>query len=85
MTLVNAQTGEELDMGGSFDYFDESSHPSFGGVTEAQYQNRMLLHDVMLANGFDSCATEWWDFTLSDEPYPNTYFDFPVSSTVLTY
>lgn len=85
MTLVNAQTGEELDMGGSFDFFDEVSHPYYDGVTGEQHQNRMLLRDVMLANGFDACATEWWDFTLADEPYPNTYFDFPVSSTVLTY
>lgn len=85
MTLADAKTGKELDMGGSFDFFDESSHPSYGGVTEEQYQNRMLLRDVMVANGFEPCATEWWDFTLSDEPYPDTYFDFPVSSSVLKY
>jgi len=85
MTLVDELSGKELDMGGGFDFFDESSHPSYSGVTEEQYRNRMLLREVMLQNGFDPCSTEWWDFTLSDEPYPDTYFDFPVSSSVLKY
>ena len=85
MTLVDALSGKELDMGGGFDFFDESSHPSYSGVTEEQYRNRMLLREVMLQNGFDPCSTEWWDFTLSDEPYPDTYFDFPVSSSVVKY
>lgn len=85
MTLVDIATGAELDMGGSFDYFDTVSHPDCYGVTEEQYQNRMTLRSAMTANGFYPCATEWWDFTLSAEPYPSTYFDFPVSSASLTY
>ena len=50
------------------------------GITEQQYQNRMLLREVMLAHGFKPIDTEWWHFTLADEPYPDTYFTFPVNS-----
>ena len=85
LTLVDAKSGEEIDMGGTFDYFDSLSHPDYAGITEEQYANRMLLRDAMLGSGFEPCATEWWDFTLSDEPYPYTYFDFPVSKKSLTY
>lgn len=83
MTLVYAETGEELDMGGTFDYFDSVSHPDYSGVSSEQYQNRMILRNAMLNNGFSPCGTEWWDFTVNNEPYPNTYFDFPVSSSSL--
>lgn len=84
MTLVDAVTGEELDMGGTFDYFDSVSHPDYSGVTPDQYQNRMTLRNAMVNNGFSPCGTEWWDFTLNNEPYPNTYFDFPVSLSSLS-
>ncbi len=84
LTLTDA-SGEELDMGGSFDFFDSLSHPDYSGVTEQQYANRMLLREAMFNNGFEPCDTEWWDFTLSNEPYPYTYFDFPVSKKSLTY
>lgn len=79
LTLFDMNTGKEVDMGGSFDYFGELSHPDYSGITEQQYKNRMILRDAMLSNGFRACVTEWWDFTLLDEPYPNTYFSFPVS------
>ena len=85
MTLVDIDTEQELDMGGTFDYFDVVSHPDYTGITSEQYENRMILQRAMLNNGFYSCSTEWWDFTLSNEPYPNTYFDFPVSTSSLTY
>ena len=78
ITLVDAASGEEVDMGGTFDYFDVRSHPDYTGITSEQYQNRMILREAMLNNGFYPCSTEWWDFTLNDEPYPYTYFDFPV-------
>ena len=84
LTLTD-QKGKELDMGGTFDYFDTLSHPDYTGITEEQYANRMLLREAMLDNGFYPCDTEWWDFTLYDEPYPDTSFDFPVSSVSLTY
>lgn len=85
MTLVDIDTDQELDMGGTFDYFDVVSHPDYSGITSEQYNNRMILQRAMLNNGFYSCSTEWWDFTLSNEPYPYTYFDFPVSTSSLTY
>ena len=78
LTLFDMKTGKEVDMGGPFDYFGTLSHPDYTGISEAQYQNRMLLREAMTNNGFRPCGTEWWDFTLIDEPYPNTYFTFPV-------
>lgn len=83
ITLLDMQTGKELDMGSPFDLFSEISHPDHRGVTDEQYENRMLLRRVMLRNGFAPIDCEWWHFTLEDEPYPDTYFDFPVSSEYL--
>ena len=83
LTLLDMQTGKELDMGSPFDLFSEVSHPDYRGVTGEQYENRMLLRRVMLRNGFAPIDCEWWHFTLEDEPYPDTYFDFPVSSEYL--
>lgn len=83
LTLLDMQTGKELDMGGPFDLFSEVSHPDYRGVSDEQYFNRMLLRDAMLRNGFEPIDCEWWHFTLVDEPYPNTYFEFPVSSAYL--
>ena len=78
LTLFDMNTGKEADMGGTFDYFGEKSHPDYKGITEAQYANRMILRDAMTAHGFKPLPEEWWHFTLADEPYPDTYFDFPV-------
>ena len=83
LTLLDMQTGKELDMGGPFDYFSELSHPDYKGITEEQFDNRMILQHVMIRNGFKPIDCEWWHFTLENEPYPNTYFDFPVSSEYL--
>ena len=78
LTLLDAATGQLVDMGGPFDFFGELSHPDCPGVTPVQHENRMLLRQAMLAHGFKPLSTEWWHFTLKDEPYPDTYFDFPV-------
>ena len=83
VTLLDMNTGAEVDMGGPFDYFGERSHPDYKGITDEQYQNRMVLRNAMIKCGFDPCATEWWDFSLKDEPYPNTYFAFPVARSSL--
>ncbi len=83
LTLLDMNTGKELDMGSPFDLFSEVSHPDYRGITQAQYENRMLLQRVMLRNGFEPIDCEWWHFTLGQEPYPDTYFDFPVSSQYL--
>lgn len=79
LTLVDMDTGKELDMGSPFDYFDEISHPDYEDITEEQYHNRKILQKLMMDGGFEPIDTEWWHFTLKDEPYPETYFEFPVS------
>lgn len=79
LTLFDMKTGKEVDMGGTFDWFGEESHPGYRGVTETQHGNRMLLREIMTSHGFKPIAEEWWHFTLADEPHPDTYFDFPVA------
>lgn len=83
LTLFDMTTEKEVDMGGTFDYFGELSHPDYTGITEEQYANRMILRDAMLKHGFKPIAEEWWHFTLEDEPYPDTYFTFPINSDSL--
>lgn len=83
LTLLDMATGKELDMGSPFDLFSEVSHPDYKGITEEQYENRMILQKVMVRNGFVPIDCEWWHFTLEKEPYPDTYFEFPVSSAYL--
>ena len=78
LTLFDMRTQREADMGGPFDYFGERSHPDFPGVTEAQQENRLLLRRLMTDHGFRPLSTEWWHFTLENEPFPDTYFTFPV-------
>lgn len=78
LTLFDMKTGKEVDMGGTFDYFGELSHPDYKKITKSQYKNRMILRDAMIKYGFKPLATEWWHFTLKDEPYPDIYFTFPV-------
>ena len=78
LTLLDMRTGKEADMGGPFDYFGELSHSDYRGITEEQYANRMLLREAMTRRGFMPLTEEWWHFTLKDEPYPDTYFTFPV-------
>ena len=84
LTLFDMSTKEEADMGGTFDYFGTLSHPDYTGITEEQYANRMILRETMLAHGFKPLPEEWWHFTLEDEPYPNTYFTFPINRYSLT-
>ena len=83
LTLLDMATGKEVDMGSPFDMFSEISHPDYRGITEEQYENRMRLRQSMMRNGFAPIDCEWWHFTLKNEPYPETYFDFPVSSQYL--
>lgn len=79
LTLFDMATGKEVDMGGTFDYFGEKSHPSYrGNLTQQQINNRMYLREVMIKHGFKPLETEWWHFTLKNEPYPDTYFTFAV-------
>ena len=80
ITLFDMASGRDADMGGTFDWFGELSHPDYrAGVSDEQYANRMALRDIMTGVGFEPVSNEWWHFCLADEPYPDTYFDFPVS------
>ena len=83
LTLLDMKTGKEVDMGSPFDMFSEISHPDYRGITEEQYENRMQLRNAMIRNGFAPIDCEWWHFTLREEPFPDTYFDFPVSAEYL--
>ena len=83
LTLLDMKTAKELDIGIPFDMFSEISHPSYRGISDEQYDNRMRLQKVMVRNGFEPIDNEWWHFKLKDEPYPDTYFEFPVSSEYL--
>ncbi len=83
LTLLDMKTGKELDMGSPFDLFSEISHPDCREITEEQYENRIILRSAMMRNGFVPLECEWWHFSLREEPYPDTYFEFPVSSEYL--
>lgn len=80
LTLVDTARGDggELDMGTPFDYFDPLSFPAARELSPQQRANRLLLRTLMGRQGFLPLAEEWWHFTLADEPYPDTWFDFPV-------
>ena len=93
LTLFDMATEKELDMGGTFDWFGFCGNPETGeytgdnskspatpkrSITEQQFKNRMILRRAMLTHGFKPLDTEWWHFTLKDEPFPDTYFTFPV-------
>ena len=78
LTIINLATGEELDMGSGWDFFGEISHHDSPLVDEQATANRSLLRDLMVKHGFRAITTEWWHYTLRDEPFPDTYFDFDV-------
>ena len=79
LTLLDMKTGKDLDMGGVFDWFGELSHPDYENITPQQKANRLILREAMLKHGFAPLDSEWWHFTLKNEPYPDTYFDFPIT------
>ena len=66
------------DMGTGFDCFSDLSHTASPRVSEAQRANRNLLRSFMRECGFYNNRSEWWHYTLRNEPYPSTFFDFPV-------
>ncbi|MFG1345888.1 M15 family metallopeptidase [Xanthobacter autotrophicus DSM 431] len=78
LTLFDRATGADLDMGTPFDLFSPRSWPGSDAVTRAQKANRGLLADLMARHGFKPFEKEWWHFTLKDEPFTDTYFDFPI-------
>ena len=93
LTMFDLKTGKDIDMGGTFDWFGPESHPDYGGnpetmeytgpesaITSEQFYNRMVLRAAMLRHGFKPLDNEWWHFTLKNEPFPDTYFAFPVTT-----
>jgi D-alanyl-D-alanine dipeptidase len=79
LTLTRLAGGAEVDMGSPFDFFGEISHFDSRLATEEQSANRRILRDAMTKAGFKPVKTEWWHFTLADDPRPSEYFDFPVA------
>jgi D-alanyl-D-alanine dipeptidase len=77
LTLA-ATDGRELDMGTPFDFFSPKSWTADPSISAEQHANRMVLATAMHRRGFRGYDKEWWHFTLSHEPFPETYFDFPV-------
>ncbi len=78
VTLVRLDTGDEVDMGSPFDLFDPLSHALRSDLPKNAVAHRKRLREAMLAAGFKPLREEWWHFSLSKEPYPKTYFDFPI-------
>lgn len=78
VTVIDRNTGVELEMGTGFDHFSPRSWPDAADVPAQQRANRALLQQLMVAAGFQPYAQEWWHFTLANEPFPDTRFDFPV-------
>lgn len=82
LTLVDLETGEELDMGTSYDFLDPSSNALWvQGLSDEQIENRALLRNLMITYGFSYLPTEWWHFQLIGDPYAGIYFDFPVNES----
>lgn len=93
LTLYDMRLQRDVDMGCWFDYFGLASHPSvlpsqeigaYPPITEEQYRNRMILREAMMRHGFKPYDCEWWHFTLADEPFPDTYFTFPLATSSIS-
>ena len=67
-------------MGTSFDCFDKKANTETSGLSDEERANRADLVEAMQAQGFENYPMEWWHFTLKREPYPDTYFDFPIEA-----
>lgn len=90
LTLFDMKLEKEVDMGCTYDYFGVASHPdvqpgqeigAYKPITQEQYDNRMILQKAMVSHGFKIYDCEWWHFTLKDEPFPDTYFNFPIATS----
>lgn len=83
LTLFDISTQKDIDVGGVFDYFGKLSwSENTQNITKIQADNRKLLRNIMMESGFTPLKEEWWHFTLANEPYPNTYFNFPINSSL---
>ena len=78
LTIFDTKNNMDLDMGGYFDYFGQSSSSDYTNLNTVQLSNRKLLKDTMEKYGFKHLNEEWWHYTLINEPYKDTYFDFDI-------
>jgi len=78
ISLKESEANTDIDMGTTFDLFDTRSWPNDLSISASQRAHRLLLQVIMKKHGFESYPKEWWHFTLKNEPYPDTYFDFPI-------
>jgi D-alanyl-D-alanine dipeptidase len=81
LTLYHLSTGELAPMGGDFDLMDPLSHHGAEGIAHSEARCRHVLRTIMEGCGFTAYEYEWWHYTLKSEPYPDTYFDFPIATT----
>ena len=78
LTLIDVESGQPLNLGTSWDYFDARSHTASQAIDEDAAKNRQILKRIMESAGFRGYYAEWWHFTLKNEPFPETYFDIPI-------
>lgn len=78
LTIIDMDNQEELDMGSPWDFFGTISNHDSPQVNPENTANRNKLRNLMKQYGFTEYPQEWWHYTLTDEPYPDTYFDFDV-------
>ena len=78
LSIISLQNMKELDMGTQYDFFGKESWLSNINISALQRSNRMLLQSLMKKHGFNPLKEEWWHFTMVDEPFPDTYFNFPI-------
>ena len=83
LTLYLLDTHALVPMGTNFDFMDARSHHTSKAVSSDEAENRRILCSIMEGSGFEPFEYEWWHYVLKDEPYPNTYFDFPISNETL--
>ena len=82
VTIINLATGQELDMGGGFDFLDPSSATRYTGITPEQHANRMLLRNTMDRAGMRNYKREWWHYFLKERGHATRY-DFPLCDTLI--
>jgi len=68
-----------IDMGTGFDCFDPLAHTLNPLIEGDEHKNRLLLTEGLARQGFVNYDKEWWHFTYQLEPYPDTFFDFPIA------
>lgn len=78
LTIINLKTKKELDMGTAFDFLGAESAHDHPKLSQEQKKNRKLLKDIMVKYGFRPYSKEWWHYTLNNEPFKDTYFNFNV-------